>query len=613
MRVSIHGLMILVVLAAMLAVFMPLCFAATVDGWTIIDASWRPDRNPWAQKQVWEGYPWTEGWGYKEQFWPKYFKASGSLHVILRNETLSPARLQLDDIDGVELGNAVTNRDQVGRIIWRNFFPREVKPGGWVECILRLRTEPTDDVKLGLTAGDRRVELTIPIKPRKARIESISFSPATDRIHIYVRGLDGSRPQAKSLRLDGVAVRPALTPGPAGSSLVLTEAKLRSPWQWGTYHLVEVVLANGTVLAYPIRAWDSYFAIGLFGDTTTERVKDAVQHGFNTYVASPMGGGLDQVGVNYIPGKPGGRIRTRTQTGTLFYYNLDEPDAHDGEGAPGLPYMDRLGFYAQTEVLARYWEEQYDVDPSTPALLLVDGTYKPAQWYVYGQCCDVFATDPYVPLGGDQLDYVAHALEVARDGGAPNPPIATIWAINEDVPAKRPRDRAPTPQEERMMVFYALGAGSKGLLYFADRDGRSGEPTGVSHNQPVWAEIGKINADVKVLAPYLARSCPAGVPVEDEQVWVRHLMSGANAMVTIVVNKGHFIDYSTPTGIVTHRAAKNVSVSVPLPAHLRKVLVREVRQGKLVPVASRLRSGRVLIRLDQVDTTRVFVITAIGK
>jgi hypothetical protein len=250
-------------------------------------------------------------------------------------------------------------------------------------------------------------------------------------------------------------------------------------------------------------------------------------------------------------------------------------------------------------------------------LLLVNNTYKPLNYYVYGQTCDVFCTDPYVPLSETQLDFVGHALECARDACAPNPFLATLWTSGASGMSSN-HGRLPTPIEERMMAFYAMSCGTKGLLYFDDTcQTKVTGPAGRSEDAPLWQELARINADVKALAPYLALSCPIGGPVETDKVWVRSLMCGPNVVMTVVVNKGHEIPYGTDAIPWRHRPAKRVSLVVPVPSHFKNVRVEEVRNGKLVAMESGrkvptefvAKGGEVRLNLDSVDTGRAFLIT----
>jgi hypothetical protein len=309
----------------------------------------------------------------------------------------------------------------------------------------------------------------------------------------------------------------------------------------------------------------------------------------------------------------------------LFNYNWDEPDCHDWSWGKELPAMDRLGVLAEQIVLPIIRVQRKN-DPTTPTLILADGTFKPLNWYVYGQLADVYATDPYVTLGGDQVEYARRVLEVARDASTPRPLIAVLWANgfefdkeHQNGPVTREGDtkfRAPSPEEERMMVFYSVGAGCRGVGYFCDfpenedmikkSDGRW---LHLSMNKPLYEEVGRINRDLAALAPYLSIGCPVPSIEGDEKVYVGELMCGPDSVVVVVVNRDHYIAYNTRGEFAFHNTPRDVKVDIPLPAGFGKCVVQEVKGGSLVEAAGKVSGGRLKMKLDAVDSARAFVVS----
>jgi hypothetical protein len=175
--------------------------------------------------------------------------------------------------------------------------------------------------------------------------------------------------------------------------------------------------------------------------------------------------------------------------------------------------------------------------------------------------------------------------------------------------------RPPSPEEERMMVFYALGAGAKGIGYFGDfrdyqgLDTPEGRYVQLSEHKPLWEEVGRINRDIAALAPYLSIGCPAPVRLEDEKVWASIIMCGPDRMALIVVNKDHYIGYNTRNAYAWHSPALDVKLSVPLPPSFRACQVAEVKDGKLIPSQAEVKGGKAHLSLDTVDTARAFVIS----
>ena len=618
-----------------------LIFAAPASAdWKVVAARWNPDANPWAKNQVWQGYIWSEGWSEEEQFYPENMKPAGSIHVILRNDSKSQDTILLTQIDGTPIGDIITKPDRAGRIIWyrvespksgprkpvhredeewKIIEPSKVEPGGWAECTIRFRTPPTKSVELRFRTGAGDLDVSAPMTASRTRIESVCFSPGIDRLYVYLRALDGKRIAKGNLSLDGCTVSSDWSPGPAPGDLMLVQAKLGPKWEYGSHHLIDVVLPRGERLACPVRAWDSFFAVGLFGTMDAAHVANAKTHGINTYFSAGVSDLLNQNGLNVVPSHNvgEGRDRTPTQSGVLFYYNMDEPDAHDFNLGEALPVMDRLGCHAMETVLPtiRYQRER---DPRVPNLVLVDNTFKPLNHYVYGQTPDIYSTDPYVPLNGRQLDYVYRALDVARDACAPRPVISVLWACGLASPSKRLGQRPPTAEEERMMAFYALGCGVKGVGYFADITSETGEGKflGASDIESLWTEIGRTNQDIRALSPYLSIGCPIPASIPSGKVWARTILCGPNNIVLIVVNKDHWIGFETKYEHAWHTPAEDVALSIPLPPSFRTCTIREIKDGKLVGSAEcGVRSaelGRAEFRLASVDTARAFVISG-GK
>ena len=104
--------------------------------------------------------------------------------------------------------------------------------------------------------------------------------------------------------------------------------------------------------------------------------------------------------------------------------------------------------------------------------------------------------------------------------------------------------------------------------------------------------------------------CPVPGGYSDEKVWVRSLMCGPDNMVVVVVNKGHYIGFETSNEFAWHTPARDVSLRIAVPDHLRRCTVREVTNGALVPAQGRVEEGRLSMTLGTVDTARTFVISA---
>jgi len=604
------------------------------SAWTVVGAAWRPDANPWTAPQPWDGYIWSEGWAHDEQFFPKYFQPAGSIHLVLVNNSMTADTIELTEIDGDPIADLVTTPQRTGRVVWyrlespslrkpdvpvdsddpasRHVTPARVESGGWAACDIRLRSAPSRTVALRFRTGSTgRLDVKVPSKPPRVRLESISFSAGIDRVFVYLRPMDAKEIGQAALYLDRRLTAAARTDA---AGLVLLESKLDPAWEPGSYHLVEARLADSTRVAQIVRARDNFFVVGLYGVVDAARVKAAKQHGINTYFTAGVSPVLEEAGMNCVPRYNVGEHRRRTpqQSGVIFYNNQDEPDAKDWSLGGDLPVIKRVGVDAMHDVLPTI-RCQRSVDPPVLNLVVVDNTYKPLQWYVYGQIPDVFVTDPYVPLNGRQVDYVHHALDCARDACTPRPMIPILWACGLQG-GRKLGSRPPTPEEERIMAGYAIGCGAKGLVYFVDMSGETGEGkfVGLSDNKPLWEEVGRINKDVLAVADLLSIGCPIPGGRSDAGVWVRSLMCGPKSMVVVVVNNGHYIGFDTHNEFAWNNPARDVKLRVAVPDRWRRCTIREVVDGAFVPVRGEVKGGQLSMTLDVVETARLFVISAAG-
>ncbi|MGQ9455895.1 MAG: hypothetical protein ACUVRS_02930 [Armatimonadota bacterium] len=596
--------------------------------WTVVDARWRPDVNPFKEKQVWEDYVWTEGWNYEEQFYPRYMRPAGSIHIVLRNDSRGADSLTLASFNGKPLNDVVTTENKLGPVIWYMIespqlpvdpnrpddsdlnIQKAIPPGEWVMCTLRLREPLTKPCDIGFKTGvGEEVRVRVEPTPRLARIDSVSFSPEIDRIYVYVRSLNGRIPKNIRLWLDGKSVPFQKTAGSTSSALILICARVNPEWQYGSFHLVQVDFGREK-LVEPVRAWDGYFCIGLFGTITEERVAAAKRQGFNTYFwhTSEILGKAEMCTIPHGASKEWKSRTTGSKRGVLFLYNKDEPDAQDASMGDNLPFVERLGLNAIPEVIPAQ-RTQRRLMPTVPNLLLVNNTYKPLNYYVYGQIPDIFSTDPYVPLNGRQVDYVYHALECARDASTPRPLLAVLWACS--LSGKRKfGSNAPTPEEIRMMIYYAIGCGVKGIGYFIDMTQETGEGqfVGLSDIKPLWEAVGQANMEISSIARFLSIGCPASSYCTRDKVWIRTLMCGPDSMIVVVVNKNHYIAFETQKETSFHFPLKKVSITVELPPTFKHFEVKAISNGKLLPFPYTYTKHGLSLFLDTLDAAEAFLV-----
>jgi hypothetical protein len=80
-------------------------------------------------------------------------------------------------------------------------------------------------------------------------------------------------------------------------------------------------------------------------------------------------------------------------------------------------------------------------------------------------------------------------------------------------------------------------------------------------------------------------------------------------MAVVAVNTRHYIGYETRSFFEWHFPVENAEIACALPRHFRGCQVREVRGGALAPAEADLSGGKARLKLDTLDTARLFIIT----
>jgi hypothetical protein len=304
------------------------------------------------------------------------------------------------------------------------------------------------------------------------------------------------------------------------------------------------------------------------------------------------------------------------QPRAIYLLGPDEPDAHDNRGGG---YGNGLGAHAR-RLAETGWHELIERNaPWVASWLIMNGTTRPLNWFVYGQFADITCFDPY-PVTYYNADhaYVRESLAMARQSGMPNRMFACLeaygWSSGQGVPSDA---RGPIPAEYRQNAVQAIGEGMKGLTSWV----YSASAGGWAHNPEFAAEVKNLNRLIEHVEDYLLIGTPVyGVATSDagtvktgaagaevfpkDRVAVGSLLCGPD---TIVITASNHIAASRPKPpqIVP---AKNVTLTVHLPAGVRNVKASEVTEGGLLPFGCTIREGKCLLMVDSLESGRVFLL-----
>ncbi len=613
-----------------------------------------------------EGWPWVDEHGQRVRYAYEGMPLGGYLYAYVRNTSNAPIEVKDFEINGVSIveglpyhtDEEVTGEqvaiaslefsklpaDQIARLeaagepVWWKAEPREVAPGEVCEIVIRLRRDPrTNTVRVTVpTAGETRLEGTVNVRRRQPQFMSIGFSPELDTVYAYLRHPSGQGVAPNRILINGQDVTARATiKADRDVGIVPVIIPLQEPFAQASYNVFQADYADGTQAMTRLGTWYMDFPYGMWGyinrgATPEERrdyyINDMLLHNINllmyslprdamVYLNTDEGAAFARsVGLNAMSTSVHGRHRN-----TLFYFLTDEPDAADYVSTMLDPYK-RLGGRGQYLVQRHHLFR--DQDPDRPTLLNINNTFKPENWYMYAQLPDIACADPYYQEGVQSVlqndpgnmagylkpTYVYGAGKIYQSAAAPKPMHLILHTCRFDFPEDRTPYRAPTAEEKRIEVYYALATGAKQLSYWWYTP--YGEYYGVGGDAPemidLWTEIGLLGAEVRTVGELFQWACPVELAIEAPHwVWTRSLVVGDDTLILLVVNDNHFSDR---LGTVI-RPIENATLDVTLPSWMEAADVFEMTYEGTKDIDSASEGRSLNVDLGTVEVTRMILVT----
>jgi hypothetical protein len=255
-----------------------------------------------------------------------------------------------------------------------------------------------------------------------------------------------------------------------------------------------------------------FFPLGLYlGPTEDEHLARIAKAGFNTILCYEYGAGKD----------PRAYLDRAHKHGLKVIYSIK--DFYEGSQwypkQEGMSDLDRVRKYVtelrdHPALLAWYTNDElgpiwmpklraaYDLvcqlDPDHPALQVL---CVPSQNHLYYEVTDILGVDPY-PIPRHPVTMVGEWMEAARAATCSAKP---VWCVPQIFQwgnySKDAKDREPTFEEKRAMVFLGLVHGAQGLIAYSYYDLFKGVDSAAFERR--WKEVGAIAADVQRLMPAL--------------------------------------------------------------------------------------------------------------
>ena len=466
-------------------------------------------------------------------------------------------------------------------------------------------------------------------------VQDHCYSPELDEVYLYLKHPQGGAMAPNKIYMDGVQVTSlSKIEQDPNVDIVPVSISLEQPLDVASYHCYRAEYGDGTYAMAGLRTYTGEFLYGMCGakpgdESDSELAKGYIQelrdHNINCQLPTlgsaavreflKNGGGQQMckdLGIRIMPDEPG---KWRT-TNPVAFYVVDEPDCGEYR-IEGIEWDKKVGTLAQGLVKETQWYR--DANPEAPHLVNVNMTFKPFNWYTYGQLLDWLCADPYyqvrltnaywsnperIPLY-EKATYITAVAEVCQAACAPKPLFLLLRAtacINEDLGLKR----YATPEEKRIEVYYSIAAGTKGLGYWWYVP-PNGLGSGDADAETLWTEIGVLGAEVRTAGPAIVRSCPVQLPLQGtENLWLRSLTAGTDTLLVICVND----DYLCDDMGTTVNPVQNASVSITIPSWLDTKDVFEINREGIAETNWQVDGSDIDIALGTVQVSRLLVITS---
>ena len=518
---------------------------------------------------------------------------------------------------------------EAGEPIWYKIRPASITPGGLGFVLIRTRLIPGHPVEVRITdnRGKACTALVRPEKP-KARIAYVGFGANCEQMVVFARKLTPADLALDRVYLDEVDITAQckFASKDFWNDLGILTVALETPLKEGSHHLLRLTTHQGVEIVDIVRAKRDFFPIGVYGwsskgATAVERMYDFYRslkaHHFNTGLVFVWQ--KDSAMRNSVEGQELARHNDimLLDADDKHWYVRDEIDIWEGVHLEFFPESKRLGCMAQTDVID-FMKDKLNEDAAALGWLQLDGWGHPANYFIHARGADIASSGDYAGQGAKQPIAVydaVNALRWAAMPGAFNTLIYAAWEKSIGVP------RFPTPQEEKMMAYYCLASGGKGLCYYTYDDSKPGGTGdhGVEANPTLLKTMGQINLTVQTLTPLLLGAYPCdgivsrhsvGTATNSDTLWHRTLLCADGTVILILVNH----DFTSDREGFSSTPLKDVRLELQLPLWEQHEAALAVDGNGIRELEFSTNGGNrsITLNLPELKTVELIVIGALG-
>jgi hypothetical protein len=411
------------------------------------------------------------------------------------------------------------------------------------------------------------------------RLQNVGYLPDRKTVYLYVERMGEEAALPASVLLDGEPVEARWLSECYVGRLRTAVVTLDAPLVEGAWHVWTI--SGGVVsVSSGLRVFAEPACLGTYGHGDIARIRENDLDMFVSF-GQLSREWLDKASAGGIAGSMhvhGGEPPepVRGHPAVYGYVLRDEPDVGD-YNAKDRPIHQRIGSLAPQLVNEARQCAQFD--PEKPAIINLDLTFTPANYYVYAPIADFTTGDCYPVTIGKPLTFLRDCVTTLKRAAAPKP-IGFIYQGSwehfarknlgryvgaGEIRAKGSREfvdparvrgfgRPPVPEEIKMQMVYCLGAGARGLFSFIDATEAAGGLViiGSCDLPEIWATIGEVSRNIALLREDINLGHPiAWAECDAETLWVRTLVCGEESAIVAVVNEDGVSD---ETGLVIQHA-----------------------------------------------------------
>jgi len=467
------------------------------------------------------------------------------------------------------------NEKKEGIVRWYDIVPDEIESGSY--GLIRIRSGEKGEVGdyINLKIIDKKGDEIVSKKIKILKLPDIEFSyytfnPSLDKLTLY---FDSS----KNLKIEEVYIDGKKYNFEENEvklkkrKKVIVNIDLGKCEREGKY-LVVIVKTDKGINANLIRVIKPYFTIGMFrvlksevgkfrsGPPEEEWIRDCKNHFINLLAYIYEGGNTLNYAIKYnLLASICPHFESTGKAAKRYYlnpviYNWAVCDEPEGWHCPPMRLIKIINMVRENE-------------PLHPTSLIFCSKLAPFEYNF-----DDFPFVDYYPIPSSPIIGVGRMTEILKYAARPKPIGFIPQAFRGGISKKTGKSnmwrwsRFPAPEEERLMVYLAISNGAKAIHYFSYNIEPNEPIYGVGETKEkeakiLWDEIGKINAEINILSPWLWISDNIGlVSCKDEKVYLRSLICKDLIMV-FVLN----MDYIYKRDSFKINMKKDVKIKIKLP------------------------------------------------